>query len=94
MGFSGQVFDLNGQPVIDVVVHIGGADWLTLSGASQEYSIPGWVQKVADQPGSTTGYYTVQLEDSFFNPLSAQIPLTTTNSCSQNLVIINFVQNH
>ena len=73
MGFSGQVFDLKGQPVIDVVVHIGGVDYLTLSGASQEYNIQGWVQKVADQPASTQGYYTVQLQDTLGNPLSAPV---------------------
>ena len=94
MGFSGQVLDLNGQLVIDVVVHIGGVDYLTLSGASLEYGIRGWVQKVADQPASTQGYYTVQLQDALGNPLSAAIPLTTTASCGQNLVLINFIQNH
>jgi hypothetical protein len=94
MGFSGQVFDLSGQPVIDVVVHIGGVDYLTLSGASQEYSIPGWVQKVADQPTSTLSYYTVQLQDALGNILSAPVVVTTTSSCAQNLVTINFIQNH
>ncbi len=94
MGFAGQVFDLNGQPVINVVVHIGGVDYLTLSGASQEYSIPGWVQKVADLPASSAGYYTVQLQDSLGNILSAPVALTTTVSCGQNLITINFVQNH
>ncbi len=94
LGFAGQVFDLSGQPVVNVVVHIGGVDWLTLSGASQEYSIPGWVQKVADLPASTSGYYTVQLQDSLGNPLSAAVGLTTTVNCAQNLVTINFVQNH
>jgi len=94
MGFSGQVFDLNGQMVVNVVVHIGGVDYLTLSGASQEYSIPGWVQKVADLPASSADYYTVQLQDSLGNILSAPVALTTTASCSKNLVTINFVQNH
>jgi hypothetical protein len=94
MGFSGQVFDLKGQPVIDLVVHIGGVDYLTLSGASQEYGIPGWAQKVADYPTSTQSFFSVQLQDAFGNPLSAAVVLTTASSCAQNLVTINFVQNH
>ncbi len=94
MGFSGQVFDLNRQLVIDVVVHIGGVDYLTLGGASLEYSIPGWVQKVADQPSSTQGYYTVQLQDAMGNPLSERVAVSTAGNCAQNMVLINFIQNH
>ena len=94
MGFSGQVFDLNRQLVIDVVVHIGGVDYLTLSGASLDYDIPGWVQKVASQPAGTQGYYTVQLQDVMGNPLSERVPLTTILNCAQNMVLINFIQNH
>ena len=94
MGFAGQVFDLDGQPVVDVVVHIGGVDYLTLSGASQAYDIPGWVQQVADQPAASGGFYTVQLQDMVGNLLSEPVVLTTTFSCAQNLVTINFVQNH
>ena len=93
-GFDGQVFDANGQPVIDVVIHIGGADYLTLSGAAQVYGIPGWVQKVADQPTSTQSFYSVQLQDTVGNPLSEAVAITTTSSCAQNLVTVNFIQNH
>ena len=94
MGFSGQVFDLNRQLVIDVVVHIGGVDYLTLSGASLDYDIPGWVQKVASQPAGTQGYYTVQLQDVMGNPLSERVAVTTILNCAQNMVLINFIQNH
>lgn len=94
LGFAGQVFDLNGQPVLDVVVHIGGVDYLTLSGASQAYDIPGWVQQVGDRPAITGGYYSVQLQDMLGNPLSDVIMPTTSGSCAENLVTVNFVQNH
>ena len=94
MGLDGQVFDLNGQPVIDLVVHVGGADYLTLSGASQEYGIPGWIQKVGDQPAVTRGFYTVQLQDVAGHPLSDVVAVTTSATCAQNMVTINFIQNH
>jgi len=94
MGFAGEVFDLEGKPVIDLIVHIGGADHLVLSGSSQEFGIKGWVDKVADRPASSGGFYSVQLQDAVGNPLSDAISLETFNDCKRNLVTLNFVQNH
>lgn len=94
LGFSGEVFDLEGKPVLDLVVHIGGVDHLVLSGASQEFGIKGWVDKVAERPAGTRGFYTVQLQDTVGNPLSDVIGLDTFNDCTRNLVTLNFVQNH
>ncbi len=94
MGFSGEVFDLEGKPVIDVVVHIGGADHLLLSGSSQLFGIKGWVDQVAARPAATNGFYTVQLQDAVGNPLSDAISLGTFNDCARNLGTLNFVQNH
>jgi hypothetical protein len=94
MGFAGQVFDLEGRPVIDLVVHIGGVDHLVLSGSSQEFGIQGWVDKVADRPAASRGFYTVQLQDTVGNPLSDVISLDTFNDCQRNLITLNFVQNH
>ena len=85
LGFAGQVFDLSGQPVIDLVIHIGGVDYLTLSGVSQAYGIRGWVQKVADGPQATESFYSVRLEDLVGNPLSASVVLTTSSSCASSL---------
>jgi hypothetical protein len=67
---------------------------LTLSGVSQAYGIRGWVQKVADQPVVSENFYSVQLQDLVGNPLSESVVLTTSNSCVQNLITINFIQNH
>ncbi len=94
LGFAGQVFDLGGQPVIDLVIHVGGVDYLTLSGMSQAYGIRGWVQKVAEGPAASQDYYSVRLEDLVGNPLSASVALTTSGSCDQNLVTVNFIQDH
>lgn len=94
MGFAGEVFDLQGQPVIDLIVHVGGADHLVLSGSSQVFGIKGWVDQVADHPASSRGFYTVQLQDSVGNPLSDVIGLDTFNDCKRNLITLNFVQNH
>jgi hypothetical protein len=69
-------------------------DYLTLSGVSQAYGIRGWVQKVADEPAISGGYYSVQLQDMVGNPLSESIVLTTSGSCAQNLITVNFIQNH
>jgi len=94
LGFAGEVFDLEGQPVVGLVVHLGGVDHLVLSGSSQEFGIQGWVDKAADRPSTTRGFYTVQLQDTVGNPLSDVIGLETFNDCKRNLVTINFVQNH
>lgn len=94
MGFAGQVLDSGGQRVVDLVIHIGGPDYLVLSGSSQEYGIKGWVQKVANQAANTNGTYTLQVLDTLGNPLSSTISVQTFKDCSKNLVTVNFVQNH
>jgi hypothetical protein len=94
LGFSGEVFDLQGQPVIDLVVHIGGVDHLVLSGSSQRFNIKGWVDQVSDRPANSNGFYAVQLQDAVGNPLSPAISLNTFNDCRRNLITVNFVQNH
>jgi hypothetical protein len=94
MGFAGQVLDSGGQRVVDLVIHIGGPDYLVLSGSAQEYGIKGWVQKVANQPANTNGAYTLQVLDTLGNPLSSTLSVQTFKDCSKNLVTVNFVQNH
>jgi len=94
MGFAGEVIDVRGQRVVDLVIHIGGPDYLLLSGSSQAYGIPGWAQKVANQPANTNGAYTVQVQDTIGNPLSSVVTVQTFKDCTRNLATINFVQNH
>jgi len=94
LGFAGEVLDSKGQRVVDLVIHIGGPDYLVLSGSSQEYGIKGWVQKVSSQPANTTSAYTIQVLDTIGNPLSSVIPVPTFKDCTKNLATINFVQNH
>lgn len=94
MGFAGEVIDSRGQRVVDLVIHIGGPDYLLLSGSSQEYGIKGWVQKVASQPASTNSAYTLQVQDTIGNPLSPVVTVQTFKDCTKNLATLNFVQNH
>jgi len=94
MGFAGEVIDSKGQRVVDLVIHIGGPDYLVLSGSSQEYGIKGWVQKVASQPANTNGAYTLQVLDTIGNPLSPTTTVQTFKDCARNLATVNFVQNH
>lgn len=94
LGFAGEVLDSKGQRVVDLVIRIGGPDYLVLSGSSQEYGIKGWVQKVSSQPANTTSKYSVQVLDTIGNPLSPAITVQTFKDCSKNLATVNFVQNH
>lgn len=92
LGFTGQVFDLNGQPLYGLVVRIGGPEYLLLSGNARSFGFNGWLEQVANQPTTTTGFYSLQLQDPLGNALSPTVPMPTFADCARNLITVNFVQ--
>lgn len=95
LGVAGQVFDLEGEPVPAGAYMIGVLDpvvsW-TLTGSAPAYGSSGWELYLGDEP--TVATYLIQLFTPAGTPVSEAYAFTTMDSCDQNLVLINFVQNH
>jgi hypothetical protein len=96
-GIVGRAFGMDGNPVINLTVHLEGggitADVLTGSGPSAlgpgGYEIP-----LSDHPIETTNTYRVQLRRNTGNNLSDVYAIPTFGDCQRNLVLVNFFQNH
>ena len=95
LGVAGQVFDLQGNPVADGAYMIWAhppVDYQTFTGGARNYGPSGWEVYLNDRP--QVANYRIQLFSPTGTPVSEVIEFQTWASCSQNLVIINFVQNH
>ncbi len=91
-GIGGQVFDLNGQPLTQMRVHVfgEGVDLYTASGSNTLYGLSGW-----EVPLGTTltgNSYIVELQSLGGTPISPQITVTFTPDCSKNLALVSFAQ--
>ncbi len=91
-GIGGQVFDLTGQPLTQVRVHVFGAgiDQFTTSGSNTLYGISGW--EVPLSTTLTSNSYVVELQSAQGTIISPQVPITFTPDCSKNLALVNFAQ--
>jgi hypothetical protein len=99
MGIGGQVFNLNGEPIIELTVHLVGEldglepfDLFALTGSSTELGPGGYLFEIADHPIASQGDVWIQLDDGSGNPLSDVIYLDTSDSCTENLILVNFRQ--
>jgi hypothetical protein len=96
-GIVGRVFGLDGNPVINLTVHMEGgginADVVTGSGPSAlgpgGYQIP-----ISDHPIDTADTYKVQLRMNTGTQISDTYAVRTFGDCNKNLVLVNFTQNH
>lgn len=100
-GVAGQVWDIQGRPFTNLVVHLKGyyngknIDQTTLTGGAA-----GWigesgyefVLELGSAPIDTTGMLTIQLEDNSYIPISDKVTFNTYASCDKNLILINFQQ--
>jgi hypothetical protein len=91
-GFGGQVFDLAGQPLIGIRVHVfgNGIDAFALSGSNSLYGPSGWEIPVANAVNNLT--YLVELQTPQGTVISPQIPVTFPADCNRNLALVNFQQ--
>lgn len=96
MGIAGEVLDLNRNPVPagGYRVHIWGSgiDERVTVGDAPAYSPSGWEQFLFNAP--VVRDYNVQLETSNGTAVSQVYGVQTRASCNQNLVRVDFVQNH
>lgn len=96
MGVAGEVLDLNRNPVAagSYRVHVwgNGIDERVAAGSAADYSPSGWEQFLFDSP--VIRDYNVQLESANGTAVSQAYRIQTRASCNQNLVRVDFVQNH
>jgi hypothetical protein len=95
LGVAGQVFDLDGDPVPNGAYMIWvppPVDYYTLTGLAPAYGPSGWEIYLHNYPLVAT--YHIQLFTPAGTPVSEDYEFATVDSCDQNLVLINFVQNH
>lgn len=98
-GVAGTVVDLQGKPVVGVLVRLLGyynghaVDMTTLTGgASAWYGESGYEFVLGDKPLDTNDTLALQLVDQAMMPISARVVFDTYADCARNLVLINFKQ--
>lgn len=96
MGVAGEVLDLNRRPVapgsFNVRVWGSGVDQRAVVGGYPVYSPSGWEQYLLDTP--VVRDYNLQLESANGTAVSQVYSFQTRASCTENLIRIDFVQNH
>lgn len=91
-GLGGQVFDLNGQPLNGLRVHVFGnnLDLFADSGSNSLYGAAGW--EVAIDNKITNLSYFIELQSAGGTIISPRITVTFPSNCDQNLALVNFRQ--
>jgi hypothetical protein len=103
LGVAGQVFDERGNPLDDILVSVKGTlggeeiNRFIFTGLVEEYvenyGEGAYEVELADAPLASQGTLYIQLfEQTNDLALSDKIYFDTYDSCDQNLIIINFVQ--
>lgn len=98
MGIAGQIFDLNGDPEIGVVLEAGGSLGgesvlgLALTGLESAYGPGGYEIQLADRTIASQDQVWIQLKGNNGEPLSYPIYFQTYDSCEKNLILMNFVE--
>jgi hypothetical protein len=101
MGVAGQVRDIDGSPVLGLIIEVGGLlggekignpTLLQATGLATAYGEAGYEVKLADSPIDSTDSLWIQVLDQAGLPLSEKIYFHTFEDCEQNLVIIYFQQ--
>jgi hypothetical protein len=97
-GIAGQVFDLDGAPLKNVVVKAGGT-WngasvsvLAMTGLSTGYGEGGYELVLGTSAVNSANTVWVQLYDLAGNSLSQKVNISTSSDCTKNLVLLNFRQ--
>jgi hypothetical protein len=93
---AGQVFDLNGVPVENLVIEVKGQydnediDQLTLTGVSPIYGPGGYEFLISNQLVATSDSLYLQIFDLTGRKVSHEVYFDTYAACNKNLVLINF----
>ena len=97
---AGQVWDLQGSPLVGLKVHLFGElsgyaiDTYALTGADHAiaYGESGFEFALEGMVTDSDGSLQIQLVDADGIPLSNAYKLQTFNNCQQNLILVNFKQ--
>lgn len=95
---AGNVTDINGSPKLFLTIRIGGTlnsvpvSDETLSSYAPQYSESGWEFKIADAPVKTAGSIFIQLFTQQGDALTELIIINTSDICTENVTLVNFVQ--
>ena len=91
-GIGGQVYDMGGQPLQGVNVHVfgNGIDVFTTSGSNTLYGPSGFEVAVAN--GINANSYVIELQSAAGTIISPQQTVIFAQDCGQNLALVNFQQ--
>ncbi len=98
IGVAGQVFDLTGAPIQNLILHLEGFwDGSTvareaLSGSAAQYGPAGFEFVLGSTTLDSTQSMWIQVQDATHKQLSPRVYLNTYNDCARNLILVNFVQ--
>jgi|GEM_PF-661641 len=98
MGVGGQVFDLASQPVLNLVVEIGGTlngieiSQVGLTGTTKSLGPGGYDVKLADRVIASQNSVWIQVKDLTGTPQSDILYFNTFADCEKSLVLINFTE--
>jgi hypothetical protein len=101
MGVAGQVIDVDGAPVLGLIVEVGGLldgkrigepTLLQATGLATAYGDAGYEIQLADEPIESNGSLWIQILDQAGLPLSEKVYFYTHKDCERNLIIIYFKQ--
>jgi hypothetical protein len=96
-GVAGQVITSGDQSNPDPWVHLGGEfngtplDYLSLPGSAPGYGQGGYEFTLGNAPLTSDDRIWIQLEDPLGNAMTDRISITTSDLCSENLIIVNWV---
>lgn len=98
MGVGGQVLDAQAEPLIGLIVELGGElagnpleTQLTLSGSAPIYGPGGFEFTLTNRPIASQGTLYLQLLDMSGKPLSERVYFDTFEDCARNLILIFFI---
>jgi hypothetical protein len=101
MGVGGKVYDMQGAPIVGLAVRVSGElagtpigplDTLTGS-AADRFGFGGYYFELSDTPTASEDTILLRVLDASSGlELSEQVPLTTFDTCEQNLVFVNWAQ--
>jgi hypothetical protein len=91
-GLGGQAFGLDGTPLPGLQIHVFGdtVDFFVATGSNTLYGPAGWEQPVDTTINNKT--YFVQLLSAQGTIISETIQVDFPGDCSQNLALVNFIQ--
>jgi hypothetical protein len=97
-GVAGQVFDLAGIPLQNLILHLEGT-WAgkavtveALTGSAAQYGPAGYEFVLGTQTLDSTQSLWVQVLDATHKAVSARVYFDTYNDCARNLILVNFDQ--